>query len=121
LLTRFLFTKGSDFNASRVKAAAFIDFRDPRVSVFDSTDTNDAEIWHWGDEHVAPLRNKPVLARADLPHAAVEAAGLNLVLDEPPPRHYNICGFSDDKSAIMLLAQKLADASTLIPKPVEPA
>jgi hypothetical protein len=116
-LTRFLFKKGNDFNAERVKAQAFFNFKDPRISVFDTTDVDSLEVWQWGEEHVVPKRQQPVLARADFPQEALAEPGLHLELDEPPPRHHNICKFPAERHAMMAAAQHLADAATLLLKP----
>jgi hypothetical protein len=84
-----------------------------RWSVFRTDDLSDAAVWDLGDTHVAPGRGKPVVARADLHESTVTGNELRVEPDFPPPRHHNVVGWSSDRAANQLVAQRIADSSRL--------
>ena len=80
---------------------------------------SESGIWRLGDEHVAPFRKKPVLARANLTVSDVLAVPLYMKIDHDPPRHAAIVGWPSVGNELVLLAQhkslaqQLAAAATL--------
>lgn len=122
-LARFLFHKGSHFapGDGRVKPRAFEPARaDNQTSVFRTLDLADEMIWRLGDDHVAPLRKKPVLARAELRAGNVAAVNLRIAPDDSPPRHASISGWPSAKHERMLIAEKLAADARLVVRPGVP-
>jgi hypothetical protein len=109
-LTRFVM-QSNWFRSSdrRVKYAAFMpNLRNGETSVFRISDLSDVEVWAIGDDTVATLRERPILGRADITASLVMANKLNLVPDEPPPRHANIVGWPQDKERQRIVALELA-------------
>jgi hypothetical protein len=54
-----------------------------------------------------------VRARADIVVRDVEAASLRVVLDDMPPRHANVIGWPEEKSARKVRAAELAARASL--------
>lgn len=71
-------------------------------------------IWQLAEDHVVPRRNKPVLARSELPVSAILAAGLTVVPQEPPPKHANIANWPPEKDEWKALALEMAASATLL-------
>jgi hypothetical protein len=90
-LARFL-TSSSQFNAQMAKPAAFLpSASDRETSVFrHGSEPRDA-LWMIGDTHVAGSRT--VHGAAIVKAGAVRSSSLEVVADEPPPRHAVINGW----------------------------
>jgi hypothetical protein len=114
-LSRYLLER-SKFaaEANRVKYSAFMPAKTGAVSVFRTTELPDVEIWAIGGEHIEPKIRKSVLARAEFEAGIPIGCNLQVVPDEPPPRHANIVGWPSEPSAVRLRAMQLAEKATLI-------
>ena len=105
-LARFL-TSSSQFNAQMAKPAAFLpSTSDRETSVFRHGSEPRAALWTIGDEHVAgnrTLRGAAIVRARD-----VRAALLDVIADEPPPRHAAIRGWPwlDDNVELQKAQQK---------------
>lgn len=90
-LARFL-TSSSQFNAQMAKPSAFLpSVRDRETSVFRHGGEPRATLWALGDEHAAG--NRTVHGAAIIKARDVRAAQLDVVAEEPPPRHAVIQGW----------------------------
>lgn len=89
-LARFL-TSSSQFNALMVKPSAFLPSpKDEATSVFRHGSEPRAGLWQIGTEHVV---RRAVHGAAIVKASDVRAALLEVVAQEPPPRHANITGW----------------------------
>ncbi len=86
------------------------------TSVFRVAELLDEEVWELGDEHVAAVRGKDVIARANVLVSDVLEINLSVDPDDTPPRHANIAGWADSKSEIRQQALELAAKATLTRK-----
>ena len=116
-LARYLIEKTSFVRTqNRVKFKVFMPFH-LAVSVFRTGGLSDSDIWEIGQEEVAGPRNKTLYGRAEVLGSHVEQVAvqspLQVVIDEPPPRHANIVGWPDEQSTQQLIAIKLAEMATL--------
>lgn len=124
-LTRFI-CYGSHFSvvANRIKPVAFLPHKKSvDISVFRISGLSDSEVWEIGREYVQ-TEERPIKARADLSATVVYESNLEVILDEPPPRHANIKPLPIEKSptdrkARRALATKLARLSELVVVPPE--
>ncbi len=66
-----------------------------------------------GDHLVASVSGRRLLARAELNVANITSVGLQVEVDDTPPRHANIIGWPLEKDEWMSLAQQLATFATL--------
>jgi hypothetical protein len=90
-LARFL-TSRSQFNLQMAKPAAFLpSINDRETSVFRHASEPRVQLWIIGDEYAAG--NRSVYAAAIVKARDVRAAILDVVADEPPPRHAAIRGW----------------------------
>ena len=90
-LARFL-TSRSQFNSQAVKPAAFLPSPEDReTSVFRRGSEPHHALWAVGQEHVAGDRTLHGVAVVKA--HAVRAAQLDVIADEPPPRHAAIRGW----------------------------
>ena len=90
-LARFL-TSSSQFNAGGAKPAAFLpNPSNGETSVFRHGDQPRASLWRIGNEHVSVNRTLHGAAIFKAKH--VRSALLEVVAQEPPPRHANIVGW----------------------------
>jgi len=112
-LSKFIFNK-SQFSSSnkRVKYSVFIPPSNRRLSVFRSTDLSENEVWEIGNA-IGIERKLTLLARADIRVASVTKTGLEIDVDDIPPRHANIVGWPDEDSEIKLKAMELAENAQL--------
>ena len=118
-LTRYIFSE-RHFNKAknRVNPAAFLPPADNKLSVQDITNLDPGEIWSIGHK-VGLVARRRLKARADFITEVVLASGLGVEVDEPPPGHRNIVGWSDiaeeseKESSDLLKAMQLADGSNL--------
>ena len=100
-----------------VKHNAFMPPAHGRLSVFRTTGLAENDVWQLGHDYVAPVRGKPILARADLNSLTVYKEELTVVATlTPHPRHADITGW-DMGTRTRLQAMKLAAASRLIMLP----
>jgi hypothetical protein len=84
-LARFL-TSSSQFNAQMAKPASFLPSpSDRETSVFRHGSEPLEEFWAIGDEHAA--RNRTLHGVAIVNARDVRVALLDVIADEPPPRH----------------------------------
>jgi hypothetical protein len=105
-LARFLPSK-SQFNAQMVKPAAFLpSANDHQTSVFRYGSEPRAALWALGDEHAAG--NRTIHGAAIVAARDVRAALLDVLADEPPPRHAVISGWPwlDDDRDLQKAQQK---------------
>jgi hypothetical protein len=90
-LARFL-TSSSQFSAQIARPAAFLpSVRDRETSVFRHGREPRAALWALGDVHVAG--NRTIHGAAIVKTGEVRAALLEVVAEEPPPRHAAIRGW----------------------------
>lgn len=90
-LARFL-TSSSQFNAQMAKPAAFLpSASDRETSVFRHGSEPRAALWAIGDEHAA--NNRTLRGAAIVKALDARAAQLEVIADEPPPRHAAIRGW----------------------------
>lgn len=118
-LSRFIF-ESSNYRPSdnTVRHTAFMPGTDKvtsilTTSVFRTSGLGANAIWAIAETEVVPLRGKPVLGRADLIAASVIDSGLNVVPQEPPLKHANIIGWSEEKTKRREIALELAAAASL--------
>jgi hypothetical protein len=119
-ITRFIFAR-SQYSAEsgRVKPRALEPSpADNATSVFRTLGLDEISPWALARLYVEQGRERAALARADLTVSAVDRFGLSLVAVEPPPRHANIVGWPEEKSARMSVAQQLAATARLVLRPV---
>ena len=73
----------------------------------------DGAVWQIGQDHVQGEGN-PIKARADILASVVFKNNLEVIPEEPPPRHANITPFPIDNKARQSIARKLALSSKLV-------
>ncbi len=83
-----------------------------KLSIFDTENLSDESVWRIGREIAI---DRLIHARADIATSLALAQGLNLVIDEPPPRHRNLDGWppASQKEDRKLIAMELAAAALL--------
>lgn len=115
VLARFLLSSRQfSRETRRAKADAFIPHPHAELSVFRTRDLADESIWSLGLT-VAEPSGKTLHGRAELLCGAVRNLGLEVVADEPPPRHASITGWPrNDKGAQRLRALELAAVAKLV-------
>ena len=113
-LARYLLQR-SHFSPTKslVKPSAFLPNRHGETSVFQIQGLSEEEIWQIGEEYVSGPLEKMLRARADIVVSVVEKQGLDVNSDNIPPRHANIIGWPEEKSAQKLLALELASRAAL--------
>jgi hypothetical protein len=118
IISRFIFSD-RHCHGGKVKFAAFMPPKEKsEISVYRIQGLSEDEIWKIDDQYVTGLRDRKSLGRADL--SAETVLNQNLTIDPngiPHHRHANIC-FSENlgKDNQRLIALKLAEASTFIPR-----
>ena len=100
-----------------VKPKAWMPAPDNQTSVSRITNLAENEVWELGREEIEPLRNRIILARADIAVRTVIGFGLRVESFEPPPRHANVGAWPTDKDAKKSIAQLLAAESCLGVRP----
>lgn len=78
------------------------------TSVFRISGITDNEIWDIGEREVVPIRNKPILGRADIETSIVISKDLKVIPSEPPERHADITDWPEE-SKQKQIALELAD------------
>lgn len=87
-----------------------------QVSVFRVDQLTESAIWEIGSD-IARNRERTLYARGDTKANEVRKAGLDILPDEPPPRHANLVGWpKNDKSRQKLIALEVAAVATLVLK-----
>ncbi|MDQ3174318.1 MAG: hypothetical protein M3Q91_11530 [Acidobacteriota bacterium] len=90
--------------------------KEGQVSVFRVDRLTAVQIWRIGDE-IAEERNRTLYARGDIQARQVTRNGLDILSEEPPPRHANIVGWPEnDKPRQKLMALQIAALATLVLK-----
>ena len=90
-LARFL-TSSSQFNAAGIKPSAFLpNPKNRETSVFRHGSHPRESLWRTAEEHLAGTRTLHGAAIFKATH--VRSAALDVVAQEPPPRHANIVGW----------------------------
>lgn len=115
-LARYIFsTRHFVRQPPRVKAEAYMPTRG-EVSVFRIDGLDQAAIWEIGSD-IARKRVRTLYARGDTRAKDARRGGLDILSDEPPPRHANLVGWPDnDKPRQKLIALQIASVATLVVK-----
>ncbi len=120
LLARFIFFESYfDTKKQRIKHNAFMPDQDLETSVSRIDALDEQQVWMIGVD-VASESGRRLCARGDLSTEIVRKHRLNVVSQEPPPRHANIVGWPTEKSEQKLLAKELAASASLVVKPQIP-
>ncbi len=113
ILARFIFSIRMYRADNSIRHTAFMpNPKNNETSVFRISDISDDEIWEIGDS-VGVIREKPILGRADITAAVVMSKDLKIIPEEPPERHANIIGWSNDLSKQKMIALELASEAQL--------
>ncbi len=84
------------------------------VSVFRINGLSEIAIWEIGSD-IARKRDRTLYARGDTKAFDVMKLGLEILPDEPPPRHADLVGWPEnDKPRQKLIALQIAAVATLI-------
>ncbi len=111
-LARFL-TSSSQFTAQMAKPAAFLPApKDRETSVFRHGAQPPAALWAIGDEFVAGSRT--IRGAAIVRAGDVRAAGLDVLPEEPPPRHAAIRGWPWLENDLELQKAKQKELAALV-------
>ena len=111
-VARFL-TSASQFNASGAKPSAFLpNPKNGQTSVFRHGNQPSESLWRIGHEHVTAFRTLHGAAIVKTMH--IRSAGLDVVAQEPPPRHANIIGWPWSQSDPDLEKAKQKELAALI-------
>ena len=87
--------------------------RDRELSVFRVQGISEEQIWTIGQNYVSEPQGRTLYGRGDVSASVVVESKLTIIPDDNPPRHANIVGWPEDKSAQKLIALELAGKSTL--------
>ena len=120
LLARFLVERHFSKQKLLVKPGAFLpEFYQGTfvTSAFDIDGLSDADAWIIGETHVAAPRAKALHGHAEFRNVDLADIGLEFKSHEPPPRHGDVVGWSEEKETRISAAQELAARSTLKLKP----
>lgn len=128
-ITRFI-RHHSHYKNNRIYPDAFIPKNDSvDASVYVIEGLIQDKIWDIARNYLTT----PIVARADITVNSIHISGLCIILNEPPPRHANITPFPElpdpacprneinltSKKARRVLANKLANKSTLVTAPTK--
>ena len=95
-LARFL-NSSKQFNAEKVRASAFFpSSRDGQTSVFRHGIEPRTPLWQLASDYV--VTDRTLYGAAIVKARHIRAAGLDVVAEEPPPRHANIIGWASSQS-----------------------
>lgn len=123
-LSRFLFfSRWFARETQRVKPNAFVPHPHIELSVSCTEGLDDSVVWQVGQETATSRKDKPTLhGRADLKAQAVRKQNLEVIRDDNPLYHANICGWEGEKAAQISKAQQMAAESSLVllPSPDSP-
>lgn len=105
ILTRFVYKSDEiHWEAEKPRTNLFSKKHPDGYSVFETTNLSDEEVESIEKKYARGERDQ-AYARCDLATQFYRSAGLTIVKDEPPPRHYNIFG--------MPISNDLKDADNL--------
>lgn len=96
-----------------VKHRAFMP-KDGCTSVFLVSELTHAETVHVGALHVAPERGKPIRGYVKVEARHVINEALQVVDDDPPPKHANIIDWDNDIEAQKLKATIIAESAIFV-------
>lgn len=113
-LSRFLFRKEFDATGKLAKPDPFLP-RKGQTSVFHTTGLSEFLVWTLGEKHVAAVRKRTLLARADIFVSQVIENELAIDYDNDPLRHANIVGWpaDDEYDRQLAIAMELAAVAKL--------
>ena len=117
-LARFL-TSSSHFNSTTVKPAAFLP-KDEETSVFRHGAEPRLQLWQIAEENLKLPEGRKCHGAAIIKAYSVRTSRLDIIAEEPPPRHANIKGWPllDDPSMQRAkrreIAQELASNAVLL-------
>jgi len=102
----------------RVKSLAFVPYPHGDKSSFRIDALTESQIWDIGEWIQSQQKTpKTLYGRGDIVAASVKSTGLSLQAQEPPPRHANLIGWTqDDKSSQMEIAHLLSASASLVLK-----
>ena len=111
LLSRSLFSP----QKKRVKSSAFLPPPDLKLSVFRVNGLTEKEIWELGERDVVQKQStsKTLYGRADVKASSVWNVNLRIDPNDIPPRHADLIGWPEEKSARKLIALELAEQAEL--------
>ena len=111
LLSRSLFSP----QKKRVKSSAFLPPPDLKLSVFRVNGLTKKEIWELGEREVVQKQStsKTLYGRADVKASKVWDVNLRIDPNDIPPRHADLIGWPEEKSARKLIALELAEQAAL--------
>ena len=116
-LSRFLLDGHVRSSNNTVRFNAFLPPSSGRLSVYRTSEQNDADIWEIGRIFVETPRQKQLIGRADLVAETVISEGLSVQPETTPhPLHADIVGWSKESSLNKLTAIKLAAKASVILK-----
>lgn len=108
ILTRYIRTDRYIKADNTVRYNAFMPANNNTTSVFNVTGLVDADIWAIAVNYISSI-----VGRADIQAEDVTNEGLQLDPNEPPVRHVDIIGWSEDKSQNQLKAKQIVRRATL--------
>jgi hypothetical protein len=117
-LARFL-TSSRHFNSTMVKPAAFLP-KDEETSVYRHGAEPRVQLWQIAEENLRLREEQKCHGAAIIKAYSVRMSRLDVIAEEPPPRHANIKGWPllDDqamqRAKHIEIAQELADNAVLI-------
>ncbi len=118
-LGRYL-TQSNHFSRrdNAVRSLAFMPPINLRLSVFRIDGLKLEDVWIIGQREVidGSLEPKTLYGMADIKASKVRGFDLEIEPSNTPPRHADICGWSEDKSKQKSVAQQLAAEAKLILK-----
>jgi hypothetical protein len=116
ILSRYIFsTRYFSRSPLRVKAEAYMPSRG-EVSVFRINGLSEIAIWEIGSD-IARKRDRTLHARGDTKASDVMKLALEILPNEPPPRHAALVGWPEnDKARQKLIALQVAAVATLVLK-----
>jgi hypothetical protein len=120
LFARYLLTsRWYSREKNEVKFAAFMPNQNPdsavlETSVYQISDIEESEIWAIGQREVVEIRpGRRLHGRADITEGKVGRQGLEISVNNIPPRHATIVSWPDERSEQILRATELAASSNL--------
>ena len=97
-----------------MKAAAFLPDEKLATSVFRTTALEEASIWPLANDTLANREGAQLHGRGDIFSRQVRVTALEIRAQEPPPRHADLIGWSNEKDGQKSLAQQLSAVAKLV-------